>query len=192
LPGNAYTKRDRPGFGRQCNATSRSGQKCPSGGLPHQRDKDVIAEDDDFFDQAIEGFVMFALNPGEVHLPSRALIHESIYERFMARAGSLAAITQGEPRSPATMIGPQASGAQMEKILSYVDIGKKDGALQAVGHRPRDPQDDARPLPADQESPGQLQPEEARILPGSARHWRHDASHRAANPSRRNEISRIA
>ena len=48
---------------------------------------DVVAEDDDFFDKAIEGFVMFALNQGEVcTCPSRALIHESIYDRFMERA----------------------------------------------------------------------------------------------------------
>src|SRR5579859_4272623 len=223
--------------------------------------KDVAAEDDDFFDKAIEGFVMFALNQGEVcTCPSRALVHEDIFDRFMERAlGRVAAIKQDDPRNPATMIGAQASSEQLEKILSYIDIGKKEGAkllaggeraklggdlaggfyvrptvfqgnnkmrifqeeifgpvvsvttfktddealaiandtlyglgagvwsrdanrcyrfgraiqagrvwtncyhasgarsvrrLQAVGDRPRDPQDDARPLPADQESPG--------------------------------------
>ena len=86
---------------------------------------DVGAEDDDFFDKAIEGFVMFALNQGEVcTCPSRALIHESIYDRFMERAlKRVEAIVQGDPLDPATMIGAQASSEQLEKILSYIDIG---------------------------------------------------------------------
>ncbi|MDE5455968.1 aldehyde dehydrogenase family protein [Bradyrhizobium sp. CSA112] len=97
--------------------------------------QDVTAEDDDFFDKAIEGFVMFALNQGEVcTCPSRALVHESIYERFMARAlNRVAAIKQGDPRNPATMIGAQASNEQMEKILSYIDIGKQEGAQLLTG-----------------------------------------------------------
>ena len=234
--------------------------------------EDVTAKDDDFFDKAIEGFVLFALNQGEVcTCPSRALIHESIYDRFMERAlKRVEAIVQDDPFDPATMIGAQASGEQFEKILAYIDIGRQEGAevlaggeratmtgdlaggyyvkptvfkghnkmrifqeeifgpvvavttfkdddealaiandtlyglgagvwtrditrayrfgrgiqagpgldqllprlpgacglrrLQAVGHRPREPQDDARPLPADQEHAGQLQPEEARLL----------------------------
>jgi aldehyde dehydrogenase len=97
--------------------------------------KDVCDEDDDFFDKAIEGFVMFALNQGEVcTCPSRALIHESIYERFMERAlKRVAAIVQGDPLDPATMLGAQASGEQMEKILSYFDIGRKEGAEVLTG-----------------------------------------------------------
>ena len=97
--------------------------------------KDVAAEDDDFFDKAIEGFVMFALNQGEVcTCPSRALIHESIYDRFMERAlKRVDAIVQGSPLDPNTMIGAQASSEQMEKILSYFDIGKKEGAQILIG-----------------------------------------------------------
>ena len=97
--------------------------------------KDVTAEDDDFFDKAIEGFVMFALNQGEVcTCPSRALIHESIYDRFMERAlKRVDGIVQGSPLDPATMIGAQASSEQMEKILSYFDIGKKEGAQILIG-----------------------------------------------------------
>ena len=97
--------------------------------------KDVTAEDDDFFDKAIEGFVMFALNQGEVcTCPSRALIHESIYDRFMERAlKRVDAIVQGSPLDPATMIGAQASSEQMEKILAYFDIGKKEGAEILIG-----------------------------------------------------------
>ncbi len=97
--------------------------------------KDVCAEDDDFFDKAIEGFVMFALNQGEVcTCPSRALIHESIYDRFMERAlKRVKAIVQGDPRDGATMIGAQASGEQMEKILSHFDIGSKEGAEVLTG-----------------------------------------------------------
>lgn len=97
--------------------------------------KDVAAEDDDFLDKAIEGFVMFALNQGEVcTCPSRALVHESIYERFMEKAlKRVQAITQGDPRNAATMIGAQASGEQLEKILSYIEIGKKEGAQLLTG-----------------------------------------------------------
>ncbi|MEM8973034.1 MAG: aldehyde dehydrogenase [Pseudomonadota bacterium] len=96
---------------------------------------DVLAEDDAFFDKAIEGFVMFALNQGEVcTCPSRALIHESIYDRFMERAlERTKAIVQGNPLDPATMLGAQASSEQKEKILSYFDIGKQEGAEVLTG-----------------------------------------------------------
>jgi aldehyde dehydrogenase len=96
---------------------------------------DVTAEDDDFFDKAIEGFVMFALNQGEVcTCPSRALVHADIYDRFMERAlKRVAAIKQGDPRAADTMIGAQASGEQLAKILSYIDIGKQEGAKVLAG-----------------------------------------------------------
>ena len=96
---------------------------------------DVCAEDDDFFDKAIEGFVMFALNQGEVcTCPSRALVHESIYDRFMERAlKRVGAIVQGSPLDLTTMIGAQASSEQLEKILSYIDVGKKEGAEVLIG-----------------------------------------------------------
>jgi aldehyde dehydrogenase len=97
--------------------------------------KDVTAEDDDFFDKAIEGFVLFALNQGEVcTCPSRALIQESIYDKFMERAlKRVAAITQGDPLDPNTMIGAQASSEQLEKILSYFEIGRQEGAEVLIG-----------------------------------------------------------
>jgi aldehyde dehydrogenase len=97
--------------------------------------RDVAVEDDDFLDKAIEGFVMFALNQGEVcTCPSRALVQEDIYEYFMERAlERVAAIKQGDPRDAATMIGAQASNDQLEKILSYIDIGKKEGAQVLAG-----------------------------------------------------------
>jgi aldehyde dehydrogenase len=96
---------------------------------------DVLARDDDFLDKAIEGFVLFALNQGEVcTCPSRALIQESIYERFMEKAlARVAAIRQGNPLDPATMIGAQASNEQLEKILSYIDIGRQEGAEVLAG-----------------------------------------------------------
>ena len=95
----------------------------------------VMAQDDEFLDKAIEGFVMFALNQGEVcTCPSRALIHESIYDDFMARVlKRVAAIRQGDPLDPATMIGAQASSDQHEKILSYLKIGKEEGAEVLIG-----------------------------------------------------------
>lgn len=96
---------------------------------------DVCAQDDAFFNKAIEGFVLFALNQGEVcTCPSRALIHESIFEPFMERAlKRVASIKQGNPLDTETMIGAQASLEQVEKILSYLDIGKQEGADCLIG-----------------------------------------------------------
>jgi aldehyde dehydrogenase len=96
---------------------------------------DVANADDDFFDKALEGFTMFALNQGEVcTCPSRALVHESIYDKFMERAVKrVEAIVQGNPLDPATMIGAQASSEQLEKILSYLDIGRQEGARVLTG-----------------------------------------------------------
>jgi aldehyde dehydrogenase len=96
---------------------------------------DVMARDDGFLDKAVEGFVMFALNQGEVcTCPSRALIQESIYDRFMDRVlKRVAAIKQGNPLDPQTMIGAQASSEQLEKIMSYMDIGRQEGAQVLAG-----------------------------------------------------------
>ena len=96
---------------------------------------DVCAADDDFFDKAIEGFVLFALNQGEVcTCPSRALVQESIYERFMERAlERVKAIKLGSPLDTDTMMGAQASIEQTEKILSYIDIGRQEGAQLLTG-----------------------------------------------------------
>ena len=97
--------------------------------------EDVAREDDDFFDKAVEGFVMFALNQGEVcTCPSRALIHEKIYDRFMERAlERVAEIKQAHPLSPTTMVGAQSSAEQKEKILGYIDIGRREGAEVLAG-----------------------------------------------------------
>ena len=96
---------------------------------------DVMAEDDDFLDKAVEGLVMFALNQGEVcTCPSRALIHESIYDEFIARAiGRVESIVLGDPLDTETMVGAQASNDQLEKILSYLEIGKAEGAEVLIG-----------------------------------------------------------
>lgn len=97
--------------------------------------KDIMDQDDDFLDKAIEGLVLFAFNQGEVcTCPSRALIHESIYEKFMERVlKRVAAIKQGNPLDPSTMIGAQASKEQMTKIMSYLDLGKQEGAKVLIG-----------------------------------------------------------
>jgi aldehyde dehydrogenase len=100
--------------------------------------EDVMSADDAFFDKCLEGFAMFALNQGEVcTCPSRVLVQESIYERFIERAlKRVAAIKQGNPLDASTMIGAQASQEQLEKILSYMDIGRQEGAkLLAGGER---------------------------------------------------------
>ncbi len=96
---------------------------------------DVCNQDDEFFDKALEGFTMFALNQGEVcTCPSRALIQESVYERFMERAVKrVAKVKQGDPLDPATMIGAQASQEQLEKILTYLDLGRQEGAQCLIG-----------------------------------------------------------
>jgi aldehyde dehydrogenase len=96
---------------------------------------DVCAADDDFFDKAIEGMVLFAFNQGEVcTCPSRALIQESIYDKFIERAiARVAAIKRGSPLDTETMMGAQASTDQMEKILAYIEVGKQEGAKCLIG-----------------------------------------------------------
>ena len=97
--------------------------------------KDIMDQDDAFLDKAIEGFVMFALNQGEVcTCPSRVLIQEDIYDEFIERAiKRVEAIKIGDPLDPETMMGAQASQEQMEKIMSYLDIGKQEGAEILIG-----------------------------------------------------------
>jgi aldehyde dehydrogenase len=97
--------------------------------------KSVADADDDFFDKAIEGAVMFALNQGEVcTCPSRILVHEDIYDKFMERViERTKAIKMGHPLAEDTMMGAQASNDQYEKILSYLDIGKQEGAVALCG-----------------------------------------------------------
>ncbi|HZX31003.1 MAG TPA: aldehyde dehydrogenase family protein [Rhodocyclaceae bacterium] len=97
--------------------------------------EDVMAADDSFLDKAIEGLVLFAFNQGEVcTCPSRALIQESIYDKFMERClARVAAIKQGDPLDTETMIGAQASREQIAKITSYLDLGKQEGAQVLIG-----------------------------------------------------------
>ena len=97
--------------------------------------EDVMDKDDNFFDKALEGFTMFALNQGEVcTCPSRALIQESIYDKFIERAlKRVAAIKQDNPLDMATMMGAQASSEQVEKIMSYIKIGQEEGAQILIG-----------------------------------------------------------
>lgn len=96
---------------------------------------DVMDADDDYLDKALEGFSMFALNQGEVcTCPSRVLVQENIYERFMEKAvARVKKIKLGSPLDPETMIGAQASEEQLKKILSYVDIGRNEGARVLAG-----------------------------------------------------------
>lgn len=91
---------------------------------------DVMDEEDAFFDKALEGFALFAFNQGEVcTCPSRALVQESIYERFMERAiRRVESIRSGNPLDSVTQMGAQVSHGQLETILNYIDIGKKEGA----------------------------------------------------------------
>ncbi|MFC7449094.1 aldehyde dehydrogenase [Rhodococcus daqingensis] len=96
---------------------------------------DVLAANDDYQDKALEGFTMFALNQGEVcTCPSRALIQGEIFDEFLAMAAvRTKAVRQGDPLDTETMIGAQASNDQLEKILSYIEIGKAEGAQLVTG-----------------------------------------------------------
>ena len=96
---------------------------------------DVMAANDDYQDKALEGFTMFALNQGEVcTCPSRSLIQQDIYDEFLAMAAiRTKAVRQGNPLDSETMIGAQASNDQLEKILSYIQIGKDEGARLVCG-----------------------------------------------------------
>ncbi len=96
---------------------------------------DVLAANDDFQDKALEGFTMFALNQGEVcTCPSRSLIQSDIYDEFLAMAAiRTKAVRQGDPLDTETMVGAQASNDQLEKILSYIDIGRSEGARVITG-----------------------------------------------------------
>ncbi len=97
--------------------------------------EDICAKDDDFLDKAVEGFVMFAFNQGEVcTCPSRALIHESIYDQFIEKALSrIRQIKQNNPLDSTTSLGAQVSINQMEKIAEYVKIGHAEGAECLIG-----------------------------------------------------------
>ncbi len=96
---------------------------------------DVMDADDEFFDKALEGFSMFALNQGEVcTCPSRILVQEAIYDRFMERAvARVQAMKQGHPLDKSTMVGAQVSQQQLDRILGYVDIGRQEGAKCLTG-----------------------------------------------------------
>ena len=96
---------------------------------------DVADADDEFLEKALEGFTMFAFNQGEVcTCPSRALVEDKIYDKFIARAiERTKKVKQGHPLDPATMIGAQASNDQLEKILSYIKIGRDEGARVLTG-----------------------------------------------------------
>lgn len=99
---------------------------------------DVMDKEDSFFDKVLEGFSLFAFNQGEVcTCPSRALVQESIYERFMERAiKRVESIRVGNPLDAHTMMGAQVSSGQLDTILNYIDIGKKEGAqVLTGGHR---------------------------------------------------------
>jgi aldehyde dehydrogenase len=96
---------------------------------------DVMADNDEFLDKAVEGLVLYAFNKGEVcTCPSRALIQEDIYDNFMARClDRIRQIKQGDPLDTHTMMGPQNSAQQLAKITSYVEIGRQEGAEVLIG-----------------------------------------------------------
>ncbi len=96
---------------------------------------DVMDRDDEYFDKALEGFTLFAFNKGEVcTCPSRALVQESIFDKFMERAVErVGKIKMGNPLDPKTMMGAQASHDQLQKIMGYIKVGKQEGAKCAIG-----------------------------------------------------------
>jgi aldehyde dehydrogenase len=96
---------------------------------------DVMDADDEYLDKVLEGFALFAFNKGEVcTCPSRALVQESIFDQFLERAvARVGKIKVGNPLEPSTMMGPQVSRDQLDKILDYIKIGKDEGARLAIG-----------------------------------------------------------
>jgi aldehyde dehydrogenase len=96
---------------------------------------DVMAQDDEFLDKAVEGLVLFAFNKGEVcTCPSRALIQEPIYDVFIERClERVRRIKLGHPLDLSTTMGPQVSAQQLDKVSSYVDIGRQEGAEVLIG-----------------------------------------------------------
>ncbi len=120
----------------QCAAETIIPQTMELGGKsPNIFFADVMDEDDEFFDKVLEGFALFAFNKGEVcTCPSRALVQESIYDKFMERAiARVEAIKVGHSLDKTTQMGPQCSKGQMEKILNYMDIGNQEGARCLTG-----------------------------------------------------------
>ena len=95
----------------------------------------VMDHDDAFLDKAIEGAVLFALNQGEIcTCPSRLLIQESIYDKFIEKViARVNAIKVGNPLDPTVMMGAQASKIQKDKIMSYIQLGKEEGAELLTG-----------------------------------------------------------
>lgn len=100
--------------------------------------EDVMSKNDDFYQKSLEGFAMFALNQGEIcTCPSRALVSQAIYSKFVPDAvARVQKIRQGNPLDTETQIGAQASKAQFEKINTYLELGKKEGAKVLVGGSP--------------------------------------------------------
>ena len=103
-----------------------------------------MAADDAYLVKALEGFALFALNQGEICAsPSRALVQASIYDAFMERAlARVNAIRMGNPLDPATMVGALTSPLQMNNVLSYIDLGKREGAHCLIGGKQHLPQGD--------------------------------------------------
>jgi aldehyde dehydrogenase len=100
--------------------------------------EDVMDHDDDFLAKAVEGLVLYAFNKGEVcTCPSRALIQETIYDKFMDRClERIRRIKQANPLDTTTQLGPQVSQQQLDKVASYVEIGRQEGAKVLIGgHR---------------------------------------------------------
>ncbi|MBA4603889.1 acetaldehyde dehydrogenase ExaC [Thermoactinomyces mirandus] len=108
------------------------------GKSPNIFTESIFDKDDSFLEKSVEGFAMFALNQGEVcTCPSRALIQESIYEEFIERAiDRVRRIKMGDPLNPETMMGAQASQDQFQKIMSYIELGREEGAKCLTGGKP--------------------------------------------------------
>jgi aldehyde dehydrogenase len=97
--------------------------------------EDVLDHEDEYLSKCIEGAVLAYFNQGEVcTCPSRLFVHEKIYDKFIAKViERTKLITRGNPLDTETMVGAQASKQQFDKILSYIDIGKKEGAEVLMG-----------------------------------------------------------
>jgi len=96
---------------------------------------DIVDCEPEFLDKAVEGVVLGFLNQGEVcTCPSRALVQEDMYETFIAKVVERTKmIKRGNPLDTDVQVGAQASKEQYDKIMSYLEIGKQEGAEVLTG-----------------------------------------------------------
>jgi len=99
-----------------------------------------IVFDDADIEQALKGVVsgIFAASGQSCQAGSRLLVQRSLHDRFVARLVEFVRdVKLGDPRDPATQMGPIATRPQFEKVLKYIDIAQAEGATCVLGGKAR-------------------------------------------------------